>query len=176
MKMNVETSTPRIDPDQFRLVMGRFATGVTVVTAHMDGQTRGMTANAFMSASLQPPLCVVSVAQRAHMHGLILPAGRFGVNFLAVGQERIARHFAGTPEAGLDVAIDFVDGIPALADACARVLAVTAATHDCGDHTLVVGHIHSMSADGRPPLLYHASRFGSFVPFDEEEAPLPEIW
>jgi flavin reductase (DIM6/NTAB) family NADH-FMN oxidoreductase RutF len=174
--MNVETTPKRIDPDQFRQVMGRFATGVTVITARAHGETRGMTANAFMSGSLDPPLCVVSVAKRAHMHPLLSSAGRFGVNFLALGQERIAWHFAGRPEAGLDVAIDFVDDVPVLADAAARILSVTAATHDCGDHTLFVGHIGSMSSNSRPPLLYHASRFGAFVAFEEEEAALPELW
>jgi flavin reductase len=174
--MNVETPAQTIDPDQFRKVMGRFASGVTVVTARAHGETRGMTANAFISGSLNPPLCLVSVAKRAHMHALLLEAGRFGINFLALGQERIARHFAGRPEPGLDVAIDMVDGTPALADAAARILAVTAATHDCGDHTLFVGQIRFMSSNSRPPLLYHASRFGAFVAFEEEEEILPELW
>ena len=64
-----------------------------------------MTANAFMSGSLEPPLCVVSVAKRAHMHGHLGAAGRFSVNILAAGQEDFATHFAGRPVPGLEVAV-----------------------------------------------------------------------
>ena len=60
--------TAEIDPAHFRRVMSRFASGVTVITAGEPGQVRGMTATAFMSGSLEPPLCVVSIAKRAHMH------------------------------------------------------------------------------------------------------------
>jgi flavin reductase (DIM6/NTAB) family NADH-FMN oxidoreductase RutF len=77
--------------------MGRFATGVTVIIAEANGETRGMTANAFMSGSLDPPLCVVSVARRAHMHNHLLAAKVFSVNVLAAGQEAYAGHFAGRP-------------------------------------------------------------------------------
>ena len=83
--------------------MGRFATGVTVITATVAGDTRGMTANAFMSGSLDPPLCVISVTKRAHMHGHLIAAGRFAVNILASGQEDYATHFAGRPIPGLRV-------------------------------------------------------------------------
>ena len=57
-----------IDPRLFRRTMGGFATGVTVITVDVNGTTHGMTANAFMSGSLHPPLCVVSIAKRAHTH------------------------------------------------------------------------------------------------------------
>ncbi|MBV9702458.1 MAG: flavin reductase family protein, partial [Methylobacteriaceae bacterium] len=67
----------RIDLALFRKVMGSFPTGVTVITTQAGGAPRGMTANAFMSGSLDPPLCVVCVAKRAHMHGYLLQTGRF---------------------------------------------------------------------------------------------------
>src|SRR5690348_11140779 len=89
-----------IDLALLRRVMGSFATGVTVIVAEADGDIRGMTANAFMSGSLEPPLCVVSIAKRAHMHGHIAAAGRFSVNILSVAQEELALHFAGRPTGG----------------------------------------------------------------------------
>lgn len=156
--------------------MGRFATGVTVVTAVADGDRRGMTANAFLSASLDPPLCVVSVAKRARMHAHLLKAGRFAVNILALGQEELATHFAGRPVAGLAVDFADIDGIPTIAVAGARITADLAAAHDCGDHTLFVGHIRFMAADDRPPLLYHAGRYAALVPDPAADAPSPEFW
>ncbi len=173
--MNVE---PRheIDPDHFRRVMGRFATGVTVVTATADGKTRAMTANAFMSGSLDPPQCVVSVAKRAHMHGYLTAARRFSVSILAAGQEEIATHFAGRPVPGFELAFVDVDGTPAMPGACAVITAIKTADHDCGDHTIFIGHIATMQADERPPLLYHAGRFAALVPLAEATPALPEFW
>jgi len=136
--MNIVTPLDRVDPAHFRRVMGRFASGVTVIVADVGGDTRGMTANAFMSGSLEPPLCVVSVAKRAHMHGHLAAAGRFSVNILAAGQEDLATHFAGRPVPGLKVAFGEIKGVPAIGDAAARIAAEVGAHHDCGDHTLVV--------------------------------------
>ena len=174
--MNIIEPRVEIDPAHFRRVMGRFASGVTVITADVDGDTRGMTANAFMSGSLEPPLCVISITRRAHMHGHVLAAGRFAVNILASGQEKYADHFAGRPIPGLDITFASIGGIPTLAEAAARLTADTLHAHDCGDHTLFVGHLRFMAADDRPPLLYHAGHYASLVVTGEPSAPIPEFW
>ena len=103
--MNDE-KTNSVDHALFRRVMGSFATGVTVITTEARGEIRGMTANAFMSGSLEPPLCVISVARRARIHPLLVEAGHFGVSILAKDQERLSTHFAGGPVA--DIAPEFV--------------------------------------------------------------------
>jgi flavin reductase (DIM6/NTAB) family NADH-FMN oxidoreductase RutF len=149
-------SSSEVDPRVFRRVMGRFATGVTVITAHDGGEVRGMTANAFMSGSLEPPLLVVSVAKRAHMHGFLLEAKRFGVNILAETQEDVSEHFAGRPNPTLNVQFEDRNGAQLLRGACARIAAEMVAQHDCGDHTIFIGRILSMESDDRAPLLYHA--------------------
>src|SRR5690349_9075227 len=113
---------PEIDPRLFRSVMGRFATGVTVITAEHEGVARGMTANAFMSGSLEPPLCVVSIAKRAHMQEVMRTANRFGVNVLAETQIEISEHFAGKPNRTLNVEFDLRGLAPLLADAAAHVV------------------------------------------------------
>lgn len=164
-----------IDARRFRRVMGRFATGVTVITARDGEEVRGMTATAFVSASLDPPLCVVSVARRARMHRLLLKAGRYGVSILAEGQEEYSRHFAGRRARALAIGFDEIAGVPLLADACGRIATEIAACHDCGDHSLFVGRILSMDCDDRPPLVYHAGRYGSFAPGNAGE-PVPEFW
>src|SRR5271156_6625102 len=66
----------------FRRVMASFVTGVTVITTQLRGEIRGMTANAFMSGSLDPPLCVISVALKARMHAFLLEADHFGISIL----------------------------------------------------------------------------------------------
>jgi len=169
---------PEIDRSLFRAVMGRFATGVTVITTKVGEEVRGMTANAFMSGSLSPPLCVISVAKRAHMHKLLLDSGRFAVNMLAEHQGDLAPHFAGKPDEGLAVEFRDVDGIPTLADFAAFITAETATTYECGDHTIFIGHIRHMEAGNWPPLLYHAGRYGKLVEtrFDEEVFPITEFW
>jgi flavin reductase (DIM6/NTAB) family NADH-FMN oxidoreductase RutF len=155
--------------------MGRFATGVTVITAEAGGRTHAMTANAFMSGSLDPPLCVIAVAHSARMYGHLTEAGVFGVNILAAGQQDLATHFGGHPIAGLDVAFANVGGVPTLAHASAWLTAETVATHACGDHTIFIGRIRQMMADDRAPLVFHAGHFGTLVTGRESPA-APELW
>jgi flavin reductase (DIM6/NTAB) family NADH-FMN oxidoreductase RutF len=168
---------PEIDPRSFRRVMSRFASGVTVITAGAEGDVRGMTANAFMSGSLEPPLCVVSIAKRAHMHAQLMTAKAFGVSILADGQEEVSQHFSGRPVPGLDIAFASLGGVPVLADACGRIAAEVAVRHECGDHTLFIGHILALDSDDRPPLLYHAGRYAGLVHRRRDHAvAVPEFW
>src|SRR6185312_6504868 len=102
----------RIDPALFRAVMSSFATGVTVISTEAHGELRGMTANAFMSGSLDPPLCIVSVGKNARTHALLLDAGHFGVSILTQAQQRLSAHFAGRPELDLNPAFEYVDRTP----------------------------------------------------------------
>lgn len=152
--------SPSIDPERFRRVMSQFASGVTVITTTVGDEIRGMTASAFLSGSMQPPLCVVSVARRARMHAYLEAARRFAVNILAEDQAEIAIHFAGQPDAHADFSFGRIDGLPVLTEAVARMAAETHAMHPCGDHTLFVGRMFHMEADsGRSPLIYHQSGF-----------------
>jgi flavin reductase (DIM6/NTAB) family NADH-FMN oxidoreductase RutF len=160
----------------FRKVMGSFATGVTVVLADAGGEVRGMTANAFLSASLQPPLCVVSVRNEAQMHPHLTSAKAFSVSILSSAQESLARHFAGRPPRDTMPPLQREDGIPVLVGAAAQLCADVVATHACGDHTLFVGHIRWMQATDKPPLVYHDGRFGALMPREVNGEPLLEFW
>ena len=88
-----------ITPLEFRQTLGRFASGVTIITAQDGEQRRGMTASAFVSVSLTPPLVLVSIDNGAHMHGLLgePEVTHFGVNVLGAGQRWLSDHFAGRP-------------------------------------------------------------------------------
>ena len=150
-----------IDPALFRRVMGSFATGVTVITAEADDAVRGMTANAFMSGSLAPPLCSISVAKKARMHELLEKAGHFGVSMLARDQEGVSQHFARQGATEPDVTFEHIEGIPVLAGVSASLAAEIDTHHDCGDHTLFIGRVIGLREFGRAPLVYHAGKYAS---------------
>lgn len=159
--MNVSEKTAAVESKLFRRVMGRFATGVTVITAEAEGGVRGMTANAFMSGSLSPPLCIISVAKKARLHGALNDIGHFGVSILAQGQEAISQHFAGQGVEQPDLLFEHIGGVPVLAGVCAAVAAKIVARHDCGDHSLFIGHILGLRDDERPPLAFHGGKYAT---------------
>ena len=144
-----------LDQKRFRNVLGRFATGVTVITTQDGERVHGMTANAFMSVSLDPPLVLVSLDNRCNMHRLLPVTRRFGVSFLAEDHEHLSSHFAGRPVEGLEVSFVIREGVPVLDQALAYLIAHVVDTHPAGDHTLYIGHVdHFESRDGKPLLFY----------------------
>lgn len=151
-----------ISTDAFRQALGHFATGVTVVTVRRGpGEVHGMTANAFTSVSLVPPLVLVCVDHSARTHPLLLQQERFGVNVLKEGQEALARYFADADQsheaaAHLGVRYSFTErGTPLLADCLAQLDCARVAAHEAGDHTIFVGQVeHAATGDGRPLLFY----------------------
>jgi flavin reductase (DIM6/NTAB) family NADH-FMN oxidoreductase RutF len=171
------TSHDPVSKQLFRQVMGRFATGVTVVTTTGENQIYGMTANAFMAGSLEPMLCVVSVNRTAHMHERLLRAGHFGVSFLSEWQQHLSAHFAGQRQGAMGPEFAYRGLTPILARAVAAVTADVVDTTECGDHTLFVGEInHLETAVGRP-LLFYRGRYARIDLFNSvEEASPPEFW
>jgi flavin reductase (DIM6/NTAB) family NADH-FMN oxidoreductase RutF len=159
--MSVRDQGAAVDAKLFRRVMGRFATGVTVITAEAEDGVRGMTANAFMSGSLTPPLCIISVAIKARLHDALLKTPRFGVSMLAQGQEEISRHFAGQGLAQPDPCFEHVAGVPVLSGVSAVIAAEIVAHHDCGDHSLFIGHVLGMRDEDRPPLVFHGGKYAT---------------
>ena len=162
--MNVRDNSAPVDAALFRRVMSRFATGVTVITADVGGAVRGMTANSFLSGSLAPPLCLVSVAVGARMHEHLLAADRFGISILTKGQEAISLHFAGRGHEDLEVEFEYAQTVPLLKNSSAVIAAATEARHDCGDHTLFVGRILHLRDNATAPLVFCGGRYGAFVP------------
>lgn len=156
------------DERRFRHALGRFATGVVVISAGSGDTLHAMTANAFMSGSLKPPLIVVSVGHRARMHERLMRAASFGVSVLSHAQEPHSRHFAGEPQTrfGQHLAPRFatVDGMPDVAlleHAVARFAARVVDRHPCGDHTLFVGEVRMFSLDEHAPLVFFGGRYAS---------------
>ena len=166
-----------VDLALFRKVMGSFATGVTVITTETRGEIRGMTANAFMSGSLDPPLCVISVATRARLHPMLIEAGHFGVSILARDQERLSTHFAGGPVADIPPEFVHVGRTPLLANVSATIATDIVTRHDCGDHSIFIGRIVHLEAFARAPLIVHEGRYASLT-YSLERAPewVADFW
>ncbi len=158
-----------IDPKHFRRTLGHFATGVTVITVAADGRPRGMTANGFMAVSLDPPLVLVSVARRAHMHALLGIGARYGVSVLADDQEALGRHFSGRPNPDLTIRFTWEAGVPLLGGAIAHIAAEVVDAHSAGDHTLFIGRVTHLSTSTGRALLFYAGLYGHMSSDDLSE-------
>ena len=119
--------------EAFKEALARFASGVTVVAARLGEEERGMTATAFMSLSLEPPLVALAVSERAKLLPVLEGAGAFTVSLLREGQEAVSEHFAGRPKEGIALEEGRVKG--ALAVLRCRLHAL----YPGGDHRIVVG-------------------------------------
>jgi flavin reductase len=152
------------DERRFRHALGRFATGVVVISTGSGDSLHAMTANAFMSGSLKPPLIVVSVGHHARTHERLMDNELFGVSVLAETQESHSRHFAGELQNRLAPRFAAVNGLPGvmlLEHAAARFAARVVDRHPCGDHTLFVGEVLVFSLDEHAPLIFFGGRYAS---------------
>lgn len=148
-----------IDPDTFRSVLGRFASGITVLTAREEqGGDFGMTVSAFCSLSLAPPLVLVCVDHIASMHDMLLRVSHFAVNILAAHQEAISRRFSGPDEHKRFDGVGYSrgqTGVALLDDALAHIECRRLEHHAAGDHTIVVGEVEAATPYDDRPLLYY---------------------
>ena len=147
------------DSRQFRNALGRFASGVTVITAHHEDHPHGMTANAFVSVSLDPPLVLVSLDNRSYMHKILPSIGRYGVSVLAEDQEILSNHFAGRTVEGLHLRFITRDGVPLLDGAVAYFVVQVIDAHPAGDHTLYIGKVEHFEARDDRPLLFYSGKY-----------------
>lgn len=148
-----------IDDRLFRNAMGKFATGVTVITTEVDGKPHGMTANAFMSVSLNPKLVLVSISVNAKMHGRIKQSKRYAVNVLSDQQQHISELFAGQKKSGIEIQFDTFDNLPVLKDAIATITCNVAGEHLAGDHTLFIGEVTDIRINDGDPLLFYRGKY-----------------
>jgi flavin reductase (DIM6/NTAB) family NADH-FMN oxidoreductase RutF len=161
-----------IDTRQFRNALGRFASGVTVLTAQYEDQTHGMTANAFVSVSLDPPLILVSLDNRSNMHRILPSVRRFGISVLAEDQEPLSNHFAGRTVPGLHVRFVHRNDLPLIGGSVAFFVVDVIDIHPAGDHTLYISRVEHFEANDGKPLLFHAGRYRNM----REEKGRPTQW
>lgn len=149
-----------MDVREYRNCMGRFATGVTVVTCQTDEGEHGFTANSFTSVSLDPPLVLVSVDRKtkAFEH---LKNNAFTINILNHEQEDVAMHFAGRPKE--QKSFNWVRGehAPRLDSSLAYIECKPWAEYDGGDHVLFVGEVQNFAYETDHALTYFAGKFSA---------------
>lgn len=156
-----------IDSTTFRAVLGRLASGISVVTTvGRDGRDHGMTVSALTSLSLEPPLVLLCVDKTATMHPHLVPGSHFAVNLLSLGQDSLSQRFAQTID-------DRFEGVAFTRDAtgCALIDHALAhlecamwAQHEGGDHTIFVGRVLRAVASDAQPLLHYRGGYARLEP------------
>jgi flavin reductase (DIM6/NTAB) family NADH-FMN oxidoreductase RutF len=147
---------------EFRHALSHFASGVTVVTTcDADARPQGLTASAFTSVSLDPPLVLVCVDHKAQSYPALRESPRFAINILATDQQDVSRRFATT---GFDKfeSVPFrwsSLGLPLLDGALAYLECTTANRHPAGDHTIFVGLVEQVTVTAGQPLLYFRGQY-----------------
>jgi len=161
--MEVATGEAADAAVEFRRTLGMFATGVTVITTRIGDQIHGMTANAFMSVSLSPPLILISVDRRAKLNGLLREGVRYGVSVLEEHQSALSDRFAGRSDGGDEPAFEIVHETPLVEGALAHLVARIVRSYWGGDHSLFLGRVEYVRYAGGRPLLFHGGRYERVV-------------
>jgi flavin reductase (DIM6/NTAB) family NADH-FMN oxidoreductase RutF len=145
-----------VGPSEFRRLLGRFATGVAIITAtDQDGSPAGMTANSLTAVSLDPPLVSVCVDRAADMHAVMERAPAWVANVLEAGQESLSRRSAlKHPDRFEGVGFRQDEGLILLDGALAHITCEPFARHEAGDHTIYVGRVVGGATHPGEPLLY----------------------
>jgi len=159
---------PGFTGPEFRSALGSFATGVTVITTRGEDHLYGMTANAFSSVSLEPPLVLVCVISGTEGAKVLEQNGVFAVNILGASQEAISRYFASKERPrGLDAFREVphgvaVTGAPILEDIAGFLDCRLHATHEAGDHLIFIGEVVALGSFAEvKPLLFAAGKYRS---------------
>ena len=153
---------PGPDPHHLRQALGRFATGVTIVTClDTHGQPVGLTANSFNALSLDPPLILWSLRLKSPSLAAFASASHFTVNVLAQDQLALSRHFArgGADKFALGTWTPGLGGSPALAGCVARFECERHGAQEAGDHMLFIGQVCRTHQSADAPLLFHGGRY-----------------
>src|ERR1700689_1307065 len=160
-----------LSPTEFRKAMGCFATGVTIITVDLEGEVHGMTANAFSSVSLDPPLLLVCVDHSAQTHAHLHARKRFGINILAENQRRISEYYARlvhTHERADEEAGARFDrtahGTPILHGALAYLECRLQSAQVAGDHTIFIAEVEEVVVREGEPLLFFRGKYRKMGP------------
>ncbi len=157
---------PRIaDRGLLRGTFGRFASGVTVITSKVGEDIHGMTANSFVSVSLEPALALISVKKSTRMHEILEEADSYALSVLAAGQANVSAHFAGATDSGFLPVFEDHEEMPVIADAIAWMVCRKIKQVEIGDHSLFIGELvdcdHVQDAD---PLIFFGGNYGKLIP------------
>ncbi|MGA4837354.1 flavin reductase family protein [Streptomyces sp. G45] len=170
--VTLESPVSAVEPLTMRRTMGRFATGVAVVTTSADGAPHGMTVNSLTSVSLDPPLLLVCLTTGARTTEAVTASGRFAVNILSSRQEHLATRFA---QRGADhfAGLDVIHGqlhVPVIPDAFARLECTVERHFVAGDHSVVIGEVLDTYERDGEPLGFLGGKFSDIAERGHEPA------
>jgi flavin reductase (DIM6/NTAB) family NADH-FMN oxidoreductase RutF len=154
-----ESNSESVDTQEFRDVLGRFASGVTVITTVYEEAILGMTASAFVSVSLEPALVLVSIDKEANLHNILLEDTRFGISILSEGQLEISDHFAGRNSDEVEAPFVELGGAHLIEGAIAHIVADVVQIHPAGDHTLFVAEVRYLDSYEGKPLMFYRGQY-----------------
>lgn len=149
----------RLDDRLFRNAMGNFATGVTVITTEVNEAAHGMTANAFVSVSLNPKLVLVSIDKNARMLEFIRSAQKFAINILTSEQQIESMKFAGQTKEETPYHFDCFKDFPAIKDSLATMTCNVCQEVEAGDHILFIGEVTGLRTNEGDPLLFYKGKY-----------------
>lgn len=156
-----------ISKDEFRAALGRFPSGVTVITTFDNREERplGITVSAFCSVSLEPPLVLICIDKDAYIHDFLKTFGAFGVNILAEDQTKVSNLFASrNPEMFKEVSYKKGElDLPLLNDVLVNMECRIVQSYEGGDHTIFLGEVVSSDVNDNNPLLYFHGGYGKIV-------------
>lgn len=166
--MNQPAGTKNFTPspdnaNEFRAALGRFGTGVTIVTCNSDIGPLGITANSFTSVSLDPPLVLWSPGRFSRRFGAFCNATHFAIHVMGAEQHPICGAFSrdGTAFEGLDWVWND-QGVPMINGCLSRFECAKHAQYDGGDHEIIVGHVDAVTTRPGAPLMFYQGQFGGF--------------
>lgn len=150
-----------IDPGEFRNSVGHFASGITIATVAHEDEVYGMTVNAFMSVSMDPPLVLVSADNGTTWHEKASQSDRYGASILSEEQIELSNHFAGKTEEDIEIPLMWRNETPLIEEAIAHFVCRIVDAHPAGDHTLYIGEIEYLNYEGGKPLLFYTGEYGA---------------
>ena len=161
-----------VTKNEFRAALGRFASGVTVVTTRdASGKPHGITVSAFCSVSLEPPLVLVCIEKTTGSHDAFLESEFFVVNILAENHENLSNHFASSVPDKFD-GVDYRDGIgeiPVLTQASVTLECRLVHAYEGGDHTIFVGLVEKSEVKDENPLIYWHGNYRKLESYQNSE-------
>lgn len=156
-----------VSKEEFRAALGRFASGITIITTFDEKLNRplGITVSAFSSLSLNPPLVVICIDKDAYLHDYIKAFGAFAVNILAEGQDKLSNLFASREiDKFKNISYSMSEmKLPLLDDVLVNMECNIVSDYEGGDHTIFVGEIMSVKTTDANPLLYFHGGYGKLI-------------
>lgn len=163
--MRTEVHMTNQSSDVYRRLMGRFATGVAVVTVNDEGRCFGATVNSLTSVSLDPLLLLICLRDESRLLAKILAKGKFSISVLAEHQENVSGYYARSFGSGKDIEHEFDQDFASIAGAIAGFQCQLECVYPGGDHKVVLGHVVKMLGGENPlaPLIYHEGKYAKLA-------------